>query len=69
MLNNAYAITHYADRLANIATNIADLKEHLLSLNMHRKGLARVQTVINIFETYLEKGYNYIEKWLSGIWI
>lgn len=68
MLNNAYAITQYADRLANIATNIANLKDHLPFLRIRGNGLKRVLTAIDIFETYLDKGYAFTEKWLSGIW-
>jgi hypothetical protein len=68
MLNNAFAITQYADRLANIATNIADLKDHLPFLRIRGNGLKRALTAIDIFETYLNKGYGFIEKWLSGIW-
>ncbi len=68
MLNNAFAITQYADRLANIASNIADLKEYLPFLRIRGNGLKRVLTAIDIFETYLDKGYGFIEKWLSGIW-
>jgi len=69
MLQNAYAITQYADQLANIATSIADLKKHLPFLKIRGKGLTRVLTAIDILETYLDKGYNFTEKWLSGIWV
>jgi hypothetical protein len=68
MLNNAFAITQYADRLANIASATADLKEYLPFLRIGGNGLKRVLTAIDIFETYLDKGYGFIEKWLSGIW-
>jgi len=69
MLNNAFAITQYADRLANIARNIEDLKEYLPFLRIRGKRLERVLTAIDIFETYLDKGYGFIEKNLSGIWV
>lgn len=69
MLHNAYAITKYADRIANIATDIAYLKAYLPLLRIRGKSLKRVLTAIDIFDTYLNKGYGFIEKWLSGIWV
>jgi queuine/archaeosine tRNA-ribosyltransferase len=68
MLHNAYAISQYANGLANIANEIADLKSYLPLLMIRGKGMKRVLTAIGILERYLDNDYGFIEKWLSGIW-
>ena len=68
VLHNAYAISKYAKNLAEIATDIQSLKNHLSSLALNGQMSERILAAIDVLETYSQRGYCYLEKWLSWIW-
>jgi hypothetical protein len=68
LLHNAFAISEYAKNLSEIATDISSLKYHLSSLKLNDQMSERILSAIDVLETYSQRGYSYIEKWLSWIW-
>jgi queuine/archaeosine tRNA-ribosyltransferase len=68
LLHNAFAISEYAKNLSEIATDISSLKYHLSSQKLNGQMPERILAAIDVLETYSQRGYSYIEKWLSWIW-
>jgi queuine/archaeosine tRNA-ribosyltransferase len=68
LLHNAFAISAYTKKVADIATDITRLKKHLLTMRLSKHRAERILTAIDVLETYSVKGYGYLEKWLSWIW-
>jgi tRNA-guanine family transglycosylase len=68
MMHNAFAISQYAEKMANQAKDIESFIEYIKNQNYPISKINRVLAAIKVLTTTVSKGHEFVEKWLNWLW-